>query len=80
MGMRVDYKHGGKDNRLGYFGWAIETHTELLIQHQGHASGNPDLTKSLCTKSTGALPLLLGPASLVFPKAHPPHTYVHSTG
>eukprot|EP00957_Ditylum_brightwellii_P199530 15209891-Ditylum_brightwellii.AAC.1 len=42
---------GGKESRLGYFGWVIGTHTESLVRNKGHTAGNPNLIESLRTES-----------------------------
>eukprot|EP00957_Ditylum_brightwellii_P204819 15340962-Ditylum_brightwellii.AAC.2 len=38
---------GGAVDELGYFGWVIGTHMDVLVKHKGHAPGNPDLIESL---------------------------------
>eukprot|EP00957_Ditylum_brightwellii_P210124 15364594-Ditylum_brightwellii.AAC.1 len=49
---------GGAENGFGYFEWVIGTYMEVLVQHKGHAKGNPNLIESLRTESIGALSLL----------------------
>eukprot|EP00957_Ditylum_brightwellii_P179859 13701420-Ditylum_brightwellii.AAC.1 len=37
----------GEINGLGYFGWAIGTHIDVLVTNNGQAPGNPALIESL---------------------------------
>eukprot|EP00957_Ditylum_brightwellii_P001367 107155-Ditylum_brightwellii.AAC.1 len=48
----------GTTDGLGYFGWVVETHIEVLVQYKGYTADNPDLIKSLQTESIRALLLL----------------------
>ena len=49
---------GGEDKSLGYFRWVIGTYTTIIVQHNGHTTGNHKLIELLRTESVGVLSLV----------------------